>query len=173
MYLFLRRSLAPMNNANISKQWCTIHFCFIIYRYMNNYCIPFGDQFWAGSNYWAFFKVIVYSKCTDQVRIKIVSIFNAHDTCEMMCGILVQRVFEFRKISMETQPVRLTFESRGSDPGVPVSVQIVHYSIMAIKLRSALYCPIIGSPLPIYWCRDRATEIGHKIVKNITRCDFF
>ena len=24
-----------------------------------------------------------------------------------MCGILVQRVFEFRKISMETQPVRL------------------------------------------------------------------
>ena len=35
---------------------------------------------------------------------------------------------------------------------------------LSFNLRSALYCPIIGSPLPINWCRDRATEIGHKIV---------
>ena len=115
-----------------------------------------------------------------------------------------QRVFEFRKISMETQPVRLSFESRGCDPGVLVSLQIVHLLIvimkrkqavyeelwwcsisiganflkdfdhaLSFKLRSALYCPIIGSPLPIYWCHDSATEIGRKIVKNSTRCDFF
>ena len=48
--------------------------------------VPFGHQFWAGSNYWAYFKVIVYCTCTDEVRIKIVSIFNVQDTCETMCG---------------------------------------------------------------------------------------
>ena len=48
--------------------------------------LSFGDQFWAGSNYWAFFKVKVYCTCTDKVWIKIISIFNAHDTCETVCG---------------------------------------------------------------------------------------
>ena len=107
---------------------------------------------------------------------------------------------------METQPVRLNFESRGCDPGVPVSLQIVHHLIMimtrkqevyeelwwfsvssqiaanflkdfdhalSFKLRSALCCPIIGSPLPINWCRDHATEIGRKIVKTSRDVIFF
>ena len=44
---------------------------------------------------------------------------------------------------------------------------------LSFKLRSALYCPIIGSPPAINWCRDSTTEIGRKIVKTAWDVNFF
>ena len=144
--------------------------------------VPFGDQLWAGSNYWALLKVIVYCTWTDKVRIKIVSLFNAPDTSETLCGILAAARIRIPKNlhGNTTCPSQFWIERLWS--GVPVSLQIVHHLIMimtrkqavseelwwfsvssriaanflkdldhalSFKLRSALYCPIIGSPCPL------------------------
>ena len=161
--------------------------------------VLFGDQFWAGSNYWAFFKVIVYCTCTDQVRTKIVSIFNAHDTCETMCGILMaariripKNLHGYTTCLSQFWIQRLWSGGTGFFTNCPpldhdydkktsslwrlwwfsVSSRIAANFLkdfdhaLFFKLYSALYCPIVGSPLPINWCRDRATEISRKIVKT-------
>ena len=64
----------------------------------------FGHQFWAGSNYWAFFKVIVYctcQHCTDKVWIEIASIGQCtrYSARNGVWTLQRQRVLEFRKIS--------------------------------------------------------------------------
>ena len=115
----------------------------LINYFRNHVCfinIPFGHQFWAGSNYWAYFEVIVYCTCTDRVRLKTVSIFNAHDTCKTDVWSFSHSAYSnSEKISMETRPVRQFWIQRLWSGGGPVSLQIVHHLVMIITRKQVVY----------------------------------